>query len=150
MNDTQTTDTIAVIKARHPLPDVVARYISELKRSGGWLVGRCPFHGHDRTPSFAVSLATDTWQCFAASCDLGGDVIDFVGITRFGRAWNARDKEMFKAALADLEGGLPALAKAVPKDWHDPVGWRPVELSPEVQITLHAAARIYHTTLLTM
>jgi DNA primase len=150
MNDTQTPDTIVVIKARHPLPDVVARYVPELKRSGGWLVGRCPFHGHDRNPSFAVSLATDTWQCFAASCDLGGDVIDFVGVTRFGRAWNARNKEMFKAALADLEGGLPALARAVPKDWHNPMVWRPVELSPEVQITLHAAARIYHTTLLTM
>ncbi len=141
-------ESIESIKARHPLPEIVARYVPGLKRSGAWLIGRCPFHGHDRTPSFAVSLATHTWQCFAASCDRGGDVIDFIGVMQFGARWDARDKEMFKEALAILDGGLPSMPMAMPKDWTDPVSWRPVELSPEVQVALHAAARIYHSTLL--
>jgi DNA primase len=144
------SESIELLKSRHPLPEVVARYVPDLKRSGGWLIGRCPFHGHDRTPSFAVSLATHTWQCFAASCDLGGDVIDFVGVMQFGARWDARDKDLFKEALAILDGGQSSLAVAIPKDWTDPVSWRPVELSPEVQVTLHTAARIYHSTLLAM
>ena len=143
-------ESIEMIKARHPLPEVVARYVPDLKRSGGWLIGRCPFHGHDRTPSFAVSLATHTWQCFAASCDLGGDVIDFIGAMQFGARWDARDKDLFREALAILDGGVSVPVVAIPKDWTDPVSWRPVELSPEVQIALHAAARIYHSNLLAL
>jgi DNA primase len=138
------------IKARHLLQEVAPRYVADLRHTGTNLIGCCPFHD-DAHPSFAVHLPTQTWHCYAASCDLGGDVIDLVGNARFGRAWNSRDKSMFKEALHDLEGGqLPPLRQAVPPAWQNPKAWRPVELSPRVQMLLHTAARLYHTTLLAM
>jgi DNA primase len=137
------------IKKRYPIQEIVVRY-TNVKRSGERLVGRCPFHD-DRTPSFSVYLPTETWQCFAASCGLRGDVIDLVGCAIYGQAWNSRDKEMFKEALRRLTGGdLPQRRQVVPRDWREPVAWRRIELSPRVQIVLHTAARVYHTTLLAM
>ena len=148
--DQSARESIEGIKARHPLQDVAARYVAELRHTGSNLVGRCPFHD-DRNPSFAIHLPTQTWTCFAASCGLGGDVIDLVGYGRFGRAWNSRDKEMFKHALADLDGNrLPPLKQPTPATWYAQQAWRPIELSPLVQMLLHTAARLYHTTLLTM
>ncbi|MCC6191690.1 MAG: hypothetical protein IT318_21895 [Anaerolineales bacterium] len=142
--------TLDEIKARHPLQDVAPRYVAALRHTGSHLVGRCPFHD-DQHPSFTVHLPTQTWHCYAASCDLGGDVIDLVGHARFGRAWNSHDKAMFKEALADLGGNnLPPLRQPVPAAWHRQQAWRPVELSPHVQMLLHTAARLYHTTLLAM
>lgn len=142
--------TIDDIKTRHPLVEVATRYVPNLRRSGGWLMGACPFHD-DRHPSFGVSLHTDTWQCFAASCGLSGDVIDLVGYAHFGRGWNSRDKTMFKEALSQLDGEcLPPPRQAVASDWRTPEVWRPIELTPSAQVVLHAAARLYHTTLLAM
>ncbi len=150
MIDPTNRATVDEIKARHPLQDVAPRYVVALRHTGSHLVGRCPFHD-DQHPSFAVHLPTQTWHCYAASCDLGGDVIDLVGHARFGRAWNSRDKAMFKEALADLDGDrLPPLRQPVPAAWHRPQAWRPVELSPRVQLLLHTAARLYHTTLLAL
>jgi DNA primase len=147
---TQDRTTIDDIKARHPIAEVATRYVSNLRRAGGWLIGSCPFHD-DRDPSFGVSLNTETWQCFAASCGLGGDVIDLIGYARCGRAWNSRDKEMFKEVLSILEGGrLPPPRRTIPAAWRNAAEWRPVELTPHVQILLHMAARLYHTNLLAM
>ncbi|MGQ0605300.1 MAG: CHC2 zinc finger domain-containing protein [Anaerolineales bacterium] len=103
MSDHPERPTIQEIKNQHPLQEIVPRYC-EVRLSGDHLVGRCPFHD-DQSPSFAVWLRTQTWQCFAASCGVGGDVIDFVGYATFGRAWNSRDKPMFKDALEYLTGG---------------------------------------------
>jgi DNA primase len=146
MNDNQ-QPTIREIKAAHPLQEIVPRY-SDVRLSGDHLVGRCPFHD-DRSPSFAVWLRTQTWQCFAASCGLGGDVIDFIGHATFGRGWNNRDRIMFKEALERLTGrGLPPLRRTIPPDWRRPEAWRPIELTPRTQMMLHTAASLYHTTLL--
>lgn len=148
--DSVTHASLDEIKGRHPLQDVAARYTTNLRHTGSNLVGCCPFHD-DRHPSFAVHLPTQTWHCYAASCDLGGDVIDLIGYARFGRAWNSRDKAMFKEVLADLDDNrLPPLRQPVPAAWQSSVGWRPVELNSDVQMLLHTAARLYHTTLLTL
>ena len=48
----------------------------ELKRHGGDLIGKCPFHD-DSTPSFVVSPKNNLWHCMGA-CQTGGSVIDFV------------------------------------------------------------------------
>ena len=147
--DAEMRASIDEIKAHHPLHEIAPRY-AELKRSGDRLIGRCPFHD-DRRPSFSVHLRTQTWQCFAASCELGGDVIDLIGYTLYGRAWNSRDKNMFKEALRQLEGRtLPPLRHPIPTTWQTPALWRPVELTPRTQMLLHTAARLYHTTLLAM
>ncbi len=135
------------IKARHPIQEVASRY-ADLRKVGAYLIGRCPFHD-DHHPSFAVHLATGTWRCYSA-CDAGGDVIDLVGYARFRAAWNSRDPRLFQEALAILDGGLPPLRRALPKEWNDPVSWRPIELEPRVQMVLDMAARLYHTTLLSL
>jgi DNA primase len=137
------------LKRRHPLADVVGRY-AEVRRSGERLVGRCPFHD-DRHPSFAVHLPTETWQCYAASCGLGGDVIDLIGYAEHGRGWNAREATMFKEVVHRLDAAeLPVRRQSVPHDWQQPRAWRPVELSPRTQQLLHLTARLYHTALLAL
>ncbi len=139
--------TIQDIKDHHPLQEILPRYMS-LRSAGVYLVGHCPFHD-DRSPSFAAYLQTQTWQCFAASCGLGGDVIDFVGCQAYGAAWNPRDPVMFKEALRRLTGGeLPPLRRTIPESWRKEAEWRPVEITPRIQMLLHTAASLYHTTLL--
>jgi len=48
---------------------------TRLRKSGGRLVGLCPFHA-ERTPSFGVSPDRGTFKCFG--CGEGGDAIAFV------------------------------------------------------------------------
>src|SRR5689334_7148254 len=69
--DQETRTQIDEIKRRHPIQEVAARYL-ELRLSGDRLIGHCPFHD-DRRPSFSIHLPTETWCCYAASCDLNGD-----------------------------------------------------------------------------
>lgn len=52
-----------------------AEGLTELRRGGEMLVGRCPLPDHeDRTPSFTVWPDSDSWWCFG--CNRGSDVID--------------------------------------------------------------------------
>ena len=67
------------IRAAHPIADAVQGAGVELRRSGRRLAGLCPFHD-DRRPSLLVYPESATWHCFG--CDIGGDVIDFVGRMR--------------------------------------------------------------------
>jgi DNA primase len=57
-------DAVAVIEER-----------TQLRKQGGRLVGRCPFH-EERTPSFSVNPAQGLFYCFG--CHKGGDLITFV------------------------------------------------------------------------
>ena len=98
--------SIAEIKARYSLAELVRASGVSMRESGALLCGRCPFHD-DRTPSFFVNPQTEHWRCFG-QCDAANghwlDVIDFAGWQLYGSAWNARDREMFKAALRELLG----------------------------------------------
>ena len=66
--------TIAAIKDRMDIEEVVADYV-ELKRRGGNLWALCPFHS-ERTPSFSVSPRHGIYKCFG--CGKSGDAIGFV------------------------------------------------------------------------
>ncbi len=68
------TDTVAQIKERLTIQDIIAPYV-KLKRAGRSLVGLCPFH-KEKTPSFHVSLERGSWHCFG--CGLGGDGFSFI------------------------------------------------------------------------
>ena len=68
MMDAQAIKEIALIE------EVVGRYV-QLKRNGGNLWGRCPFHS-EKSPSFSVSPVKGFYKCFG--CGAGGDVYDFV------------------------------------------------------------------------
>lgn len=51
---------------------------------------RCPFHGEDKNPSFAVFPNVQRWKCFACSPE-GGDVFAFVARIRGITIEQARD-----------------------------------------------------------
>lgn len=55
--------------------EVVSEYVS-LKKKGANYEACCPFH-QEKTPSFLVSPAKNTWHCFG-SCQTGGNAITFL------------------------------------------------------------------------
>ncbi|HKG57789.1 MAG TPA: CHC2 zinc finger domain-containing protein [Candidatus Limnocylindrales bacterium] len=79
------------MKSRLNVVDVVGESVS-LKKAGATYKGLCPFHG-EKTPSFVVTPARDSWHCFG--CGLGGDVFSFV---------MQRDGVPFVEALKHLAG----------------------------------------------
>ena len=64
----QNADFVAVVEER-----------TSLRKAGGRLVGRCPFHD-ERTPSFSVNPVDKLYYCFG--CHKGGDMISFVRETQ--------------------------------------------------------------------
>ncbi len=128
---------VAEIKGRLPVADVVGETV-QLKKAGTTLKGLCPFHG-EKTASFVVTPARDTWHCFG--CGKHGDIFTFLmerdglsfpealqalagraGVeiderTKREDAHNARLREVLEAAVAfyhavlmKSEAGAPALA----------------------------------------
>ncbi|MEN9582327.1 MAG: primase, primase protein [Candidatus Parcubacteria bacterium] len=62
------------IKEKLSIVDVVSAYV-KLDRSGIYFKAKCPFH-NERTPSFMLSPARNTYHCFG--CGKGGDIFSFV------------------------------------------------------------------------
>ncbi|MEJ7752897.1 MAG: DNA primase [Candidatus Limnocylindrales bacterium] len=63
----------AEIKQKLDLADYIGESVP-LKKSGTSFKGLCPFHG-EKTPSFYVTPARETWKCFG--CGRGGDIFSF-------------------------------------------------------------------------
>src|SRR3970040_710923 len=59
------------VKQRTDIVDVVSAYVT-LKRTGRTWMALCPFHT-EKTASFHVDPARQSWHCFGA-CGTGGDV----------------------------------------------------------------------------
>src|SRR5438552_7936725 len=64
----------AEVKGRLQVADIVGETV-QLRKAGTTLKGLCPFHG-EKTASFVVTPARETWKCFG--CGLGGDIFSFV------------------------------------------------------------------------
>jgi len=67
-------EIIARIKDETDIVDLVGGYV-RLKSAGSSYKGLCPFHG-EKTPSFNVNPARQTYKCFG--CGEGGDAISFL------------------------------------------------------------------------
>ena len=67
-------EVVEEIRTRNDIVDVISSYVN-LKRAGSNYSGLCPFH-NEKTPSFTVFPATQTFYCFG--CSQSGDAISFV------------------------------------------------------------------------
>lgn len=83
-----TTDDI---KARIDIVSYAQRFVPGLKKAGRNHKACCPFH-NEKTPSFVVNPARQTWHCFGA-CAEGGDLFTFA---QKMHGWD------FKEALREL------------------------------------------------
>lgn len=70
-------DELERLKRETDLVALVQAAGVELRRHGANLVGRCPLHAPDTTPSLVVTPAKHLWHCMGA-CQAGGSVIDWV------------------------------------------------------------------------
>jgi hypothetical protein len=73
---------IGAVRAANDILKVAAEYLPLRRAGSGRHVGLCPFH-QEKTPSFYVSQARQSFKCFG--CGASGDVIDLVAqIERVG------------------------------------------------------------------
>lgn len=66
--------TINAIRRKHPIKEVVERYVSLTKRGEDYW-GLCPFHA-DNNASMSVSVRLDMFQCFG--CHKAGNIFNFI------------------------------------------------------------------------
>ncbi len=64
----------AEVKQKLDLAELIGESVS-LRKAGASFKGLCPFHS-EKTPSFTVTPARETWKCFG--CGRGGDIFSFV------------------------------------------------------------------------
>ena len=63
------------VKQRIDIVDLLSQHVT-LKRAGRNYVALCPFHT-EKTPSFHIDPARQSWHCFGA-CATGGDIFGFI------------------------------------------------------------------------
>ncbi|MBX2987883.1 MAG: DNA primase [Bdellovibrionaceae bacterium] len=71
-----TDEFIRRVMEANNVVDIISQY-TQLKPSGGGLMGRCPFPDHqEKTPSFSVSEHKQVYHCFG--CHKSGNLITFL------------------------------------------------------------------------
>jgi DNA primase len=116
----------AEVKQKLALVDLIGETV-QLRKAGASYKGLCPFHG-EKTPSFTVTPARETWKCFG--CGRGGDIFNFV---------MERDSIDFPEALRRLAGraGVEISERTTREDAR----------RKRLRDALEAAIAFYHRTL---
>ncbi len=116
----------ASIKEKLDITEVIGETV-QLKKAGTTFKGLCPFHG-EKTPSFTVTPARETWKCFG--CGRGGDIFNFV---------MERDGVDFPTALRTLatRAGIELTARTTREDAQ----------RKRIREALEAAIAFYHLVL---
>ena len=93
------------IKSRIDIVSYVQRYVPTLKKAGRNHKACCPFH-NEKTPSFVVNPARQSWHCFGA-CAEGGDLFTFAQRIH---NWDFKEalRELASEAGVQLEAQTPA------------------------------------------
>lgn len=128
------------LRRDHPIPELVASYGIELRRTGAALVGRCPFHTDGGRPNLHI-YRSGRWICYR--CGEAGDVIDFV---------RRIENVSFREAAARLQGsGYPVarpttrrIRKTLPRNRVRNTG----QLGVEEGQVLGAAIELYANTMM--
>jgi DNA primase catalytic core len=116
---------------------VTARGV-ELRKRGGELVGRCPFH-EDKTPSFSVNVSKNLFVCFG--CGAKGSVVDFVMKSQGISFRHAVEVLRSDAQPAATDGALPpkhSTVRTLPS---------PVDVNATDDELLNQVRDYYHSTL---
>lgn len=107
---------VQALKEQISLSQVVEADLGRGKKSGQWLMFRCPFH-EDKNPSMGVK--GDGFRCFA--CGAHGDVIDYVMRRRgigFQEACEWLNAPEHTAALpAPRRRGIPVQIEPPTREW---------------------------------
>ncbi len=88
----------AEVKGKLTVLEVVGETV-QLKKAGTTWKGLCPFHG-EKTPSFIVTPARETWHCFG--CGEGGDIFSFV-MRRDGLAFPEALRRLAQRAGVEID-----------------------------------------------
>jgi DNA primase len=120
------------IKAGVSLVGLVAAKGVALRKHGGDMVGRCPFHD-DQGPSFVVSVSKNLWRCHGA-CQVGGSVVDFV---------MRSEGVSFRHAVELLRNGAPVAEGPVVRTSSVPRLPSPLDRSAEDRVLLGQVIGFY-------
>lgn len=100
------------LKGRHELSAFVSSSGVELTKKGTYLVGRCPFHSPDKTPSLIVDPRKQVWNCLGAcrangnagggKGSSGGDLFAFAM-----KLWGVDFRETFKRLGGEVRNEIP-------------------------------------------
>lgn len=120
-------DTVAEIRDRIDIVDLVQGYVPDLKRTGRSYKGKCPFH-QEKTPSFVVFPDSQNFHCFG--CGKGGDLFTFHMLIE-GVEFRDALKDLAARAGVELQQGVGFVPK------HDAHRTRLIELND-------LAATFYH------
>lgn len=108
------TDT-TTLKQSIDCQQLIARDLGEGKRSGQWMMYRCPFHADDKPSMGATSTS---WYCFG--CNAGGDAIAWMQQYHkmsFAEALKALGGEPDKRPVRALPRYISAPAAPPPLNW---------------------------------
>lgn len=75
------------LKSQIDIVSLIEEYSIDLETSGDNYIALCPFHPDNKTKSFFVCPATNTWYCFG--CKRGSSVFDFIMEIEHKSFWEA-------------------------------------------------------------